>query len=89
MATSCDWKAIGSPTDICQDLADNAEWAKLDAAMDKSLLLQREPILFFAEVPLYESELDDNGSSQLVAKVLAFDLTSLYLSATTRAWKCC
>ena len=37
--------------------------------MDKSLLLKREPILMFAEIPLYESELDDNGSSQLCTKV--------------------
>lgn len=37
--------------------------------MDKTILLQREPILFYAEIPLYESELDDNGTSQLVAKV--------------------
>ena len=46
-----------------------AEWTKLDEAMDKSLLLKREPILMFAEIPLYESELDDNGSSQLCTKV--------------------
>lgn len=49
--------------------ADDEHWAPLDGAIDKSILLQREPILFYAEVPLYESELDDNGSSQLIAKV--------------------
>lgn len=37
--------------------------------MDKSQLLAREPILFFADIPLYESELDDNGASQLSVKV--------------------
>ena len=37
--------------------------------MDKSLLLEREPILFYADIPLYESELDDNGASQLSVKV--------------------
>lgn len=49
--------------------ADDEKWAPLDGTIDKSILLQREPILFYAEVPLYESELDDNGSSQLIAKV--------------------
>lgn len=37
--------------------------------MDKSLLMRREPILYYAEIPLYESELDDNGASQLCVKV--------------------
>lgn len=45
-------------------------WQSTDCQADRALLLSRdEPILFFAEVPLYESELDDNGCSQLVAKV--------------------
>lgn len=33
------------------------------------MLMARDPILFFDEVPLYESELDDNGVSQLRVKV--------------------
>ncbi|KAI8465486.1 MAG: TIP41-domain-containing protein [Monoraphidium minutum] len=45
-------------------------WRPTTRQADRGLLLSRdEPILFYAEVPLYESELDDNGSSQLVAKV--------------------
>lgn len=44
-------------------------WQVMGKAMDKAILLEREPILFFADVPLYESELDDNGSSQLSTKV--------------------
>jgi hypothetical protein len=44
------------------------EWQEMGKAMDKAILLEREPILFFADVPLYESELDDNGSSQLSTK---------------------
>ena len=31
--------------------------------------MARDPILFYDEVPLYESELDDNGVSQLTVKV--------------------
>lgn len=38
--------------------------------LDKSLLMARDPILFYDEIPLYESELDDNGVSQLLVKVL-------------------
>lgn len=34
-----------------------------------ALLTARDPILFFAEVPLYESELDDNGTAQVSVKV--------------------
>jgi type 2A phosphatase activator TIP41 len=45
-------------------------WVPTLRQADRALLMSRdEPILFFAEVPLYESELDDNGCSQLVAKV--------------------
>ena len=46
-----------------------AEWVPSTDALDKSLLLARDPILFYDEVPLYESELDDNGASQLHVKV--------------------
>jgi len=55
--------------------------------MDKSILLEREPILFFADVPLYESELDDNGSSQLSIKVVPlppFNPTFCLLSSFIR-----
>ena len=31
--------------------------------------MARDPILFYDEIPLYESELDDNGVSQLLVKV--------------------
>lgn len=37
--------------------------------MDKSILMQRDPIMFFADIPLYESELDDCGASELSVKV--------------------
>lgn len=44
-------------------------WQQSSEGPDMSLLTARDPILFFAEVPLYESELDDNGTSQLSVKV--------------------
>ena len=44
-------------------------WKETSEGMDRSMLMARDPILFFDEVPLYESELDDNGVSQLRVKV--------------------
>ena len=44
-------------------------WEETTEGMDRSMLMARDPILFFDEVPLYESELDDNGVSQLRVKV--------------------
>ncbi|KAJ3343237.1 hypothetical protein HDU93_009221 [Gonapodya sp. JEL0774] len=38
-------------------------------AIDYALLRRRDPILFFDEVPLYEDELADNGSTALLVKV--------------------
>lgn len=70
-----DWTFTTPFTGACERTQNGAttpletEWQTLDKAMDKSILLEREPILFFADVPLYESELDDNGSSQLSTKV--------------------
>lgn len=43
-------------------------WQPCDEQLDKALLLARDPILFYDEVLLYESELDDNGASQLCVK---------------------
>lgn len=37
--------------------------------IDRSLLLERAPILFSAEIPLYESEMDDNGVSSCTVRV--------------------
>lgn len=45
-------------------------WEITTDSMDRSMLMARDPILFFDEVPLYESELDDNGVSQLRVKVV-------------------
>lgn len=46
-----------------------ASWEPTSEGMDRSMLMARDPILFWDEVPLYESELDDNGVSQLRVKV--------------------
>lgn len=44
-------------------------WEQTSEGMDRSMLMARDPILFWDEVPLYESELDDNGVSQLRVKI--------------------
>lgn len=44
-------------------------WQPSNDQLGMALLRARDPIQFYAEVPLYESELDDNGSSQLSVKV--------------------
>lgn len=42
---------------------------------DKALLMSRDPILFYDDIPLYLSELDDNGVSELSVKVTACSRT--------------
>jgi len=37
--------------------------------MDRGMLTSRDPILFFDDLPLYESELEDHGVSQLSVKI--------------------
>lgn len=49
--------------------------------MGMALLRARDPIQFYAEVPLYESELDDNGSSQLSVKVTMPTFSLLHVVA--------
>ena len=44
-------------------------WQETSQPIDQGLLLARDPILFYDEVPLYESELDDNGVASLSVKV--------------------
>ena len=36
-------------------------------------LTRPDPILFYAEVPLFEDELHDNGASQLTVRVVSFN----------------
>ena len=60
-------------------LAGRPDWRASEKTMDKSVLTQRDPILFFADIPLYESELDDNGASSLNVKVLCSATESLVL----------
>ena len=47
------------------------EWQKTEERIDYEKLKQKEQILFFEDVILYEDELDDNGCSKLSAKIVS------------------
>ncbi|KAG2493139.1 hypothetical protein HYH03_008563 [Edaphochlamys debaryana] len=44
-------------------------WHTTTDQIDRGLLMERDPILFYDEVPLYESDLDDNGVCALTVKL--------------------
>ncbi|GIL67150.1 hypothetical protein Vafri_20585 [Volvox africanus] len=44
-------------------------WQPTTDQIDRGLLMERDPILFYSEVPLYESDLDDNGVCSLAVKL--------------------
>jgi type 2A phosphatase activator TIP41 len=44
-------------------------WGPSSGGMDRALLTSRDPILYFDDVPLYESELEDHGTAQVGVKV--------------------
>lgn len=62
---------LQSPTVLSASLAvgQDLAWEGTDEQIDRRMLMTRDPILHFDEVLLYESELDDLGTSQLSLKV--------------------
>lgn len=44
------------------------QWEVCSEQIPRALLTSRDPILFYDELPLYESELDDHGSSHVTLK---------------------
>ncbi len=57
-------EARGSPA-----AAPLPQWQASGEQIPRALLTSRDPILFYDELPLYESELDDHGSSRVSLKV--------------------
>ena len=47
-------------------------------------LTRQDPILFYAEIPLFEDELHDNGASQLLVRIVSTSYPSIILSQLTR-----
>lgn len=45
------------------------QWEPSSEQIPRALLTARDPILLYDELPLYESELDDHGSSRVTVKV--------------------
>jgi len=56
-------------TTTFEDPSSGLEWQKTEERIDYEKLKQKEQILFFEDVILYEDELDDNGCSKLSAKI--------------------
>lgn len=47
----------------------NWKWTSTNRRIDRGKISRKDPILFYDEMVLYESELDDNGASQLTVKL--------------------
>ena len=47
----------------------NGQWRDTHVGIDRELLMRKEPILFYDEICLYESELDDHGMCKLTLKM--------------------
>ena len=61
-----------SSSEDCSNRKTNTQkksWMSTQKRVDRGALMAREPILFFDELTLYESELDDNGESSVTIKV--------------------
>ncbi|KAL4434081.1 hypothetical protein ABPG75_000522 [Micractinium tetrahymenae] len=52
-----------------QQQGQQRRWEPSGEAIPRALLTSRDPILYYDELPLYESELDDHGSSRMSLKV--------------------
>lgn len=50
-------------------------------AIPMAELTRQDPILFYAEIPLFEDELHDNGASHLLVRIVSQD--TLRYAATT------
>merc|ERR1712111_211964 len=56
-------------TTTFEDPDQGLEWQKTEERIDYEKLKQKEQILFFEDIILFEDELDDNGCSKLSAKI--------------------
>ncbi|KXZ43509.1 hypothetical protein GPECTOR_88g452 [Gonium pectorale] len=60
--------SAASPAEQLSSSSDSP-WQPTADQIDRGLLMERDPILFYDEVPLYESDLDDNGVSAVTVKL--------------------
>lgn len=66
---SCLMMQMISPNVTNSTCLQPTEWQPSQDGLDRTLLCARDPILLYASVPLYVSELDDHGLSALECKV--------------------
>jgi type 2A phosphatase activator TIP41 len=67
---SCISTTVSTSTSSSSSSKQLPQWHATTQQINRQMLMSKdEPILFYAEVPLYESELDDNGVCQLSVKV--------------------
>ncbi|KXS20529.1 TIP41-domain-containing protein [Gonapodya prolifera JEL478] len=79
-ASACAEGATSKQTDSSPNLHEFRPCSGTSGAtIDYALLSRRDPILFFDEIPLYEDELSDNGSTALFAKVRVMQHSLLIL----------
>ena len=57
----------------------NSQFQPTNETINTKLLMQRDPILYFQELVLYEDELGDNGNSSLTVKIRVMDTCFLIL----------
>jgi len=72
--TSADISAMSSPEPVDEP---TMSWKPADPenrsnAIPLAELSRPDPILFYAEIPLFEDELHDNGSSSLLVRIVSF-----------------
>ena len=61
--------SVGTASGNPPDGSWKKRWAETSRRVDRQALMERDPILFFDELTLYESELDDNGESSVTVKI--------------------
>lgn len=72
LATSYDWTYTTSYRGtlvVPTHASEGWRWRPTHRRIDRKELLRRDPIQFYDELVLYESELDDHGASQLAVKL--------------------
>lgn len=66
-------------SDYCGTLSENIKIAPTEERIDIEKLKQKEKILFYQDLMLYEDELHDNGISSCTIKIVRFYLYILFL----------
>lgn len=66
-------------SDYCGTLSQDISITLTEERIDIEKLKQKEKILFYQDLMLYEDELHDNGISSCTIKIVRFDLTRIII----------